>query len=98
MNIKWKNIYKNKYLIALVLFILIILFFDDNNLIERFSLLNDKQELESQIDFYDKEIQESNRKYKELTKDSKLLEKFAREEYFMKKDREDIYIIVEEDE
>ena len=98
MNIKWKNIYKNKYLIALVLFILIILFFDDNNLIERFSLLNDKQELESQIDFYDKEIQESNRKYKELTKDSKLLEKFAREEYFMKKDKEDIYIIVEEDE
>ena len=95
MKIEAKNIYKNEYLIAAVIFLLIILFFDDNNLIKRFALSNEKQNLKSQIDFYENEINESNRKYLELKNDEKHLEKFAREEYFMKKNDEDIYIIVE---
>jgi len=95
MKIDAKKIYKNKYLIATLIFILLILFFDDNNLIKRFALSNEKQNLESQIDFYENEITESNRKYLELKNDEKHLEKFAREEYFMKKKDEDIYIIVE---
>ena len=98
MKFEIKNIYKNKYLIAIVIFILIILFFDDNNLIKRFSLGSEKHELESQIEFYENEIKESNRKYLELKNDEKHLEKFAREEYFMKKKDEDIYIIVEKDD
>ena len=98
MKLELKNIYKNKYFIAIVIFILIILFFDDNNLIKRLSLGNEKQELESQIEFYEEEIKESNRKYLELKNDEKNLEKFAREEYFMKKKDEDIYIIVEKDD
>ena len=97
MTFNWKQIFKNKYVIALILFLLIVLFFDDNNLLERFSLENKKSDLETQIEFYEKEIKESNRKYDELSKDSKHIEKFAREEYFMKKDHEDVYIIVEKD-
>ena len=97
MKFQWSKIFRNKYLLAIVVFILIILFFDDNNLIERFKLLDETQELESQIEFYEKEIEESNRKFEELKTDSNNLEKFAREEFFMKKDNEDVYIIVEND-
>lgn len=97
MKVEAKNIYKNKYIIAIVIFILIILFFDDNNLIKRLNLSTEKQDLQTQIDFYGAEIKESNRKYLELKNDEKHLEKFAREEYFMKKKDEDIYIIVEKD-
>lgn len=98
MKIKWNKIYKNKYLLAIIVFILIVLFFDDNNLLERFDLLDDKAEIKAQIESYDVGIKESNRKYQELKTDSKNLEKFAREEFFMKKKDEDIYIIVEKED
>ncbi len=97
MEFQWRKIFRNKYLLAIIAFILIILFFDDNNLIKRFKLIDETQELESQIEFYEKEIEESNRKFEELKTDSNNLEKFAREEFFMKKDNEDVYIIVEKD-
>lgn len=98
MKIQWGSIYKNKYVLAFVIFLFIILFFDDNNMIERFNLFSEKAELNAQIEYYEKEIEESKRKYVELKTDSKNLEKFAREEYFMKKDKEEIYILVEEED
>lgn len=97
MKIHWGKIIRNKYLLAFIIFLLIVLFFNDNNLLERFSLSDKKQDLNSQIDFYEQEIDESNRKLEELKTNSENLEKFAREEYFMKKDNEDVYIIVEEE-
>ena len=97
-KIQWGNIYKNKYFLAFVIFLFIILFFDDNNLLERFKLIGEKAELNAQIEYYEQEIEESKRKYIELKTDSKNLEKFAREEYFMKKDKEEIYILVEEED
>ena len=36
--------------------------------------------------------------YHELTSDPELLEKFAREQYLMKKENEDIYIILAKEE
>jgi len=97
MHFSWSKILKNKYLLAFIIFLLIILFFDSNNLIERFNLFDEQKDLNSQVEFYEKEIKESNRKLEELKTSSENLEKFAREEYFMKKDHEDVYIIIEED-
>ncbi len=96
--IKWKKLVSNKYFLAFVVFLIIVFFLDDNNLLERFKLSNEKQDLNEQIDFYNSGIKDNNRKMEELKTNSKNLEKFAREEYFMKKDNEDVYIIVEEDE
>ena len=96
-KLPWRKILKNKYLIAIVLFLLIVLFIDDNNLIERLNLFSEKKDLNHQVEFYEQKIEDSNRKLEELKTNSENLEKFAREEYFMKKENEDIYIIVEED-
>jgi cell division protein FtsB len=98
VQIKWKKIIGNKFFIAIIIFLVIIFFLDDNNLLERFKLSDEKRELNEQIEFYDSEIKDNNRKLEELKTDSENLEKFAREEYFMKKDNEDVYIIVEEEE
>ena len=55
------------------------------------------RQLEKDRDYYKERIEEDRRKLNELKTSSDNLEKFAREQYFMKKDDEDIYIIVNED-
>lgn len=55
------------------------------------------RQLENDREYYMQRIEEDSRKLNELKTSDENLEKFAREEYFMKKDNEDIYIIVDED-
>jgi hypothetical protein len=72
------------------------LFIDSNNFITQFSLRRKITELEKQKKFYQEQIVAVEKDRKELLTDDKLLEKFAREKYFMKKHSEDLYILVEE--
>lgn len=88
---------RNKYIIALILFIIWILLFDNNNLIDRYHDLKALNQLQSDKEYYTNRIEEDRRKLNELRTDNDNLEKFAREEYYMKKDDEDIFIIVTED-
>lgn len=69
------------------------LFFDQYNLISRVSNNRKISELEQQKESYIAEIERSNRLLQELKGDDQSLEKFAREQYLMKKDNEDIYIV-----
>ena len=41
------------------------------------------------------EIEQTKQAVAELTSNKKALEKFAREQYFMKKDNEDVFIFIE---
>jgi cell division protein FtsB len=50
--------------------------------------------LRSDRDYYIKRIEEDKRKLYELKTDDRNLEKFAREQYRMKKADEDLYIIL----
>lgn len=52
--------------------------------------------LEEEKDFYIKETEQVKTDLEELTTDKEKLEKFAREKYLMKKDNEDVYVIVPE--
>mgnify|MGYP005838162247 CR=1 FL=1 len=89
---------RNKYIIAVVLFIIWILLFDNNNLIDRFHDIKALKQLQKDKEYYSNRIEEDRRKLNELRTDNENLEKFAREEYHMKKDDEDIFIIVTEEE
>ena len=51
------------------------------------------RQLKGDIEHYQHVIDESNRRLNELRSNSENLEKFAREQYLMKKPNEDIYII-----
>jgi len=65
-------------------------------LIDRYRLANRIKQLEKQKEHYIQEIEQNNRKMDELQSNSKNLEKFAREEYLMKKDDEVIFVVEEE--
>jgi cell division protein DivIC len=94
---KFFSFLKNKYILSLLIFFLWMLFFDQNNLLERRKLNKEYDLLLQEREYYMKKIKEDRKRIKELKTDNENLEKFAREQYLMKRDNEDIFIIVEED-
>ena len=84
----------NKYIIATIVILLWVIFFDKYNLIFRHQLKSQLKELKKDKKYYTDEIKKNKEAIFELTTDSKTLEKFAREKYLMKKDNEDIFVIV----
>nr|WP_321453388.1 septum formation initiator family protein [uncultured Carboxylicivirga sp.] len=89
-------IISNKFFIAFVIFVVYLGIFDQNNLIDRFKLQSRISKLEKQKEHYIQEIEQNNRKMKELQSNTENLEKFGREEYLMKKKDEVLFIVEEE--
>ena len=87
---------KSKYSIALILFLLWILFFDDHSLIHHFKNNNKLSELTLQEVHLRKKIQSDRLKMYQLKTSQENLEKFAREQFLMKKPNEDVFLIEEE--
>jgi cell division protein FtsB len=85
---------RNKYFLTLTIFIIWILLLDTNNLIERYRQLSELRKLRSEREYYLKKIEEDRKKLNELKTDNHNLEKFAREQYKMKRKDEDLYIIL----
>ena len=91
----WNYIRKHKYLITVVTFLVIIVFLDENSLIQRAKHRREISVLNSEIAKYRKQYEEDTETLKELTDNPKALEKIAREKYLMKKKNEDIFIFEE---
>ncbi len=72
------------------------LFIDSNSWLTHYELDQEIRELEENKEYYRKEIIKDQKAIENL-KDTVGLKKFAREEYFMKKENEEIYIIEYED-
>ncbi|RLD59906.1 MAG: septum formation initiator family protein [Bacteroidetes bacterium] len=87
---------KNKYAVALTVFFIWILFFDNNSLISQFRLIFTLSDLHKQEAFYIEQIKNDSTSLYVLKNDPASLEKFARENYLMKKDNEDIFLIVDD--
>lgn len=97
-SFKWLfPVLKNKYFIASVVFLVWILIFDQNNVLDRFLLAKRIKKLRQQKEHYQKEISSNIEQMDELQSSNANLEKFAREQYLMKKENEDLFIIVEQD-
>lgn len=90
-------ILRNKFVLTTLVFGVWIMLFDQNNLLDRWSDMKKLRQLEKEKEYYKTKIQEDQKRIKELTSDKEDLEKFAREKYLMKKDNEDVFIVVEED-
>lgn len=87
---------KNKYVLTITIFMVWILFFDQNNLVDRMKMSSEIRQLESDREYYLEQIQVDSARLHELTTDRDNLEKYAREQFFMKKPNEDVFVIVEE--
>lgn len=92
----WKEIlkkFKNKYVIATLIFAIIIIFIDQYNLFFQIKNLRKLNKAKDQIEYYENEIKSQQEVLENLHKDSALMERIAREKYMMKRDNEVIYII-----
>ncbi|MBI4645052.1 MAG: septum formation initiator family protein [Bacteroidia bacterium] len=89
---------KNKYILTTLIFLLILIFFSQNNLINRYKDIKYLERLRTDKEFYIKAIHNAEKKIYELKTNKESLEKFAREEYLMKKPDEDIFVVVKEED
>ena len=85
---------KNKYVLTSIAFLVWISFFDRNDLITQYKLKNQLNKLYEEKAFFIEEIKKDSIELIELKTNPKSLEKFGREKYLMKKDNEEIFVVV----
>ena len=91
-NNKVFKILTNIFVLIFIPFLIWMLFFDENSYLVHRKFNNEIKDLESTVSFYKTKIAEDKATIIKLN-DSLQLELFAREQYLMKKENEDIYII-----
>jgi transcription initiation factor IIF auxiliary subunit len=91
-------IIRHKYLFTFFLFFIWIFFFDKNNLISQIELAKKLHQLKNDKKYYLQQIKTDSIETIELMTNPVNLEKFARERYMMKRDSEDIYLIVHKED
>jgi cell division protein DivIC len=91
---KIPTIFRNKYILTIIIFFVWILLIDSNNLIDRYKDMKELHKLKIDREYYSRRIEVDRQKLHELKTDNHNLEKFAREQYRMKKADEDLYIIL----
>jgi cell division protein FtsB len=93
---KTLQIIKNKYFITILVFSIWMTAIDKNNIISQIKLSNELGDLQRKKEYYLKEIDKDKQAIYELNTNINTLEKFAREKYLLKRENEDIFIIVRE--
>ena len=89
---------RNKYVLTIAVFSIWMLFFDQNNLVDRMRMGSEIRQLEGDREYYQEQILKDSARLSELTTNKENLEKYAREQFLMKKDNEDVFVIIEEKE
>lgn len=92
---KIPKIFKNFYFVASAVFLIWMLFIDGNDLISQWRLSSKYSDLVKEKEYYQEKIKEVEMDREGLMSDDELLEKFARERYLMKKESEDLFVVVE---
>lgn len=84
---------RNKYLLSLTAFAVWMLFFDKNDMLTQMHRKRELNALEESKAYYTEEIAKEKKISEELRSNPAAIEKYARENYLMKRDNEDIFII-----
>ncbi|HWK58051.1 MAG TPA: septum formation initiator family protein [Parapedobacter sp.] len=89
---------RNKYLIAITAFVVWMLFFDRHDMATQYSYYSQLKGLKAEKTFYTTEIDRITKAIHDLNTDPQEQQRVARERYQMKKDNEDVFVIVEKEE
>ncbi|KAA9039372.1 septum formation initiator family protein [Ginsengibacter hankyongi] len=89
-----RNIFTNKYLITGIAFAVWMLFFDRNDISLQLKRVNELKKLQESEKVMDQQITDTKHELTLLKTNPETLEKYAREKYMMKKDNEDLFIII----
>jgi cell division protein FtsB len=90
------SLFKNKFFLVTLAFLVWMIFFDKNDLFSQYEYRHQVTKLKQERDFYKAETDQVTKELNELSSNPQQLEKFAREKYLMKKDNEDVYLVVPE--
>lgn len=108
MRFEWKKVrrrirlwkvpaaFRNKYVFTGFVFIVWMMFFDQNNVIVQMGRLHALQDARSKAEYFKAETEVAKQQLNELMTNERTLEKFAREQYYMKKPNEDVFVIVKD--
>lgn len=92
---KWVAKYVfNKYTITVVAFLVWMTLFDSTSFLVIRELNREIDKYEKQLDYYQSEYEKNDAFYKRLMLNKDEKEKYARENYFMRKPNEEIFILV----
>jgi len=89
---------RNKYVLTIAVFAIWMLFFDQNNMVDRIRMGSEIRQLEDDSEYYQEQIRKDSARLSELTTNKENLEKYAREQFLMKKKNEDVFVVIEEKE
>ena len=84
---------KNKYIMTFLVFFVWMLFFDKNDLLTQISHRNNLNQMNQDKNYFIEEIKRNQAIMHDLETNPEALERFAREEYHMKKADEDIFVV-----
>jgi cell division protein DivIC len=90
-------IFRNKYFIISAAFIIWIGFLDRNNLVYTFKNKRALGKLTEEKGYYNNEIETTKKSLHDLRYNNRTFEKFAREHYLLKREREEIFLIDEKE-
>ncbi len=90
------RIVKNFYFATGVGLLIWMLFFDANDIISQVRNSLKLGDLETDLVYYDEKIKEVEIQRQSILGNPRLQEKYARENYLMKKPNEDVYVLVNE--
>lgn len=85
--------YSKVQLLAIAILIVFAFFISESNIFTRLNYDMQIRELNSQIEYYREQTEKDRERLKQLNSNKEDIEKFARENFMMKKPDEDIFIV-----
>lgn len=90
------KLFRNKWFVATALFLVWIIFIDENSIVSHYQNKQRLRELKQQEKYYRNRIEIDRQKLEDLKAGEKKLEKFAREQYYMARPDEEVFIIIDD--
>lgn len=97
INPLWRFMSHNIYWITTIIGVLIVAVLDENSFLTCMKYDMQISDLEEQIDEYNSQYERDDQKLKELRRNPRAITKIARENYMMKADDEDIFVLSDDE-
>lgn len=91
---KWLKVLLNRYVLSLTVFGVWMVFFDENNVFRQLESRRELNKLKAEKKYYEDKIEEYNFQLQSIDNDPAYVEKYARENYYMSKDGEDVFVVL----
>jgi cell division protein FtsB len=93
---KYLPMMNNKFILTFLGFVVWLGFFDRNDFLTTWNYHKKLESLRNEKQYYEREIEKYREDLNNLLTNHATMEKYAREKYYMKKDNEEVFLIIKE--